>query len=135
MEQNAKNVTIVALNVNSFRNKIGAVEESFTNNINIILLSGTKIDESFPDQQFNIWNYKNFRGNKNNHSGGLLFHIIQNIPCKFINEEIIPSDTEMIMFEFLDKTRKRACIGLYKLPSQSENYFHNILSEVLSKQT
>ena len=52
-----------------------------------------------------------------------------------VNEEIIPSDTEMIMFEFLDKTRKRACIGLYKLPSQNENYFHNILSEVLSKQT
>ena len=36
--QNAKNVTIGALNVNSLRNKIGAVEELITNNIDICLL-------------------------------------------------------------------------------------------------
>ena len=47
--QNAKNVTIGALNVNSLRNKIGAVQELITNNIDICLLSGTKIDESFPN--------------------------------------------------------------------------------------
>ena len=47
--QNAKNVTIGALNVNSLRNKIGAVQELITNNIDIYLLSETKIDESFPN--------------------------------------------------------------------------------------
>ena len=39
----------------------------------------------------------------------------------------------MIMFEFLVKTRKWLCIGLYKSPSQSENYFLDILSKFLSK--
>ena len=39
------------------------------------------------------------------------------------------------MFEFLVKTRKWLCIGLYKSPSQNENYFLDILSKVLSKQT
>ena len=53
-----KNVTIGALNVNSLRNKSGAVEELNTNNINICWLSGTKIYESLPNQQFNISNYK-----------------------------------------------------------------------------
>ena len=33
--QNAKNVTVDALNVNSLRNKIGAVEELITNSIDI----------------------------------------------------------------------------------------------------
>ena len=33
--QNAKNVTIGVLNVNSLRNKIGAVQELITNNIDI----------------------------------------------------------------------------------------------------
>ena len=37
--QNAKNVTIGALNVNSLRNKIGAVQELITNNVDICLLS------------------------------------------------------------------------------------------------
>ena len=45
--QNAKNVTIGARNVNSLRNKIGAVQELITNNIDIWLLSETKIDETF----------------------------------------------------------------------------------------
>ena len=44
-------------------------------------------------------------------------------------------DIEMIMFEFLVKTWKFLCIGLYKSPSQNENYFIDILSKVLSKQT
>ena len=47
--QNAKNVTISALNVNSLRNKIGTVQELITNNIDICLLSETKIDENFPN--------------------------------------------------------------------------------------
>ena len=41
----------------------------------------------------------------------------------------------MIMFEFLVKTRKWLCIGLYKSPSQNENYSLDILSKVFSKQT
>ena len=97
--QNAKNVTIGALNVNSLRNKIGAVQELITNNIDICLLSQTKIDENFPNQQFNISNYKTFRRDRNKHGEGLLFYINKNIPCKLINYEI-ESDFEMIMFEF-----------------------------------
>ena len=52
------------------------------------------------------------------------------MPCKLI----IPSGIEMIMFEYLVKTRKWFCTGLYKSSSQNENYFLDILSEVLSKQ-
>ena len=132
--QNAKNVTIGPLNVNSLKNKIGAVQELITNSTDMCLLPETKIDESFPNQQFNISNYKTFPTERNKHGGGLLFYINENIPCKLINDEIIPSDIEMITFEVLVKTRKWLCIGLYKSPSQNENYFLDILSKVLSKQ-
>ena len=98
------------------------------------MLSETKIDGSFPNQQFNVSNYKNFRRDRNKHGGGLLFYINENIPCKLINDEIIPSDIEMITFEVLVKTRKWLCIGLYKSPSQNENYFLDILSKVLTIQ-
>ena len=40
----------------------------------------------------------------------------------------------MFMCEFLVKTRKWLCIGLYKSPSQSEDYFLDVLCKVLSKQ-
>ena len=80
-------------------------------------LSKTKIDENFPNQKFNISNYKTFCRERNKHGGGLLFYISENIPCKLINDEIIPSDIKMTMFEFLFKTRKKPCIGLCKSPS------------------
>ena len=72
--QNAENITIGALNVNSLRNKIGAVKELITNNIDICLLSETKIDESFPNQQFNISNYKTFRRGRINMVGIIILH-------------------------------------------------------------
>ena len=131
--QNAKNVTIRTPNINSLRNKIGTVEELITNNVDICLLSETGTDESFPNQQFNISNYKTFRRDRNKHGAGLLFYINENIPCKLINDEIIPSYIEMIMFEFMVKARKWLCIGLYKPPSQNENYFLDILSNVNMK--
>ena len=76
-----------------------------------------------------------FRKERNKRGRRLLFYINVNIPCKFINDEIIPNDIEMIMFEFLEKTRKWFCIGLYKSPSQNENYFLDILSKIIGKQT
>ena len=45
--QDPKNITICQLNVNSLRNKIEAVEELIDKNIEICLLSETKIDEKF----------------------------------------------------------------------------------------
>ena len=71
----------------------------------------------------------------NKHGGRLLFYISENTPCKLINDEIIPSNIKIIMFELLIKTRKWLCIGLYKSPPQNKNYFFDILSNVLSKQT
>ena len=102
-----------------------------TNNIDICLLSETKIHETFPNQQFNINNNKTFRRGRTKYGGGLLFYINENIPCMLINDETIPIDIEMIMFEFFVKTTK----WLYKSPSQNKNYFLDILSKVLSKQT
>ena len=62
-------------------------------------------------------------------------YINENTPCKLINGEIILTDIEMIIFEFLVITRRWLCIGLYKSPSQNENYFLYILFKVLRKQT
>ena len=70
---------IGTLNVNSLRNKIGAVEEFVTNNTDICLLLDTKIDESFPNQEFYISNYKTFRRDRKKHGGGLLFYINEKI--------------------------------------------------------
>ena len=73
------------------------------NDIGICLRSETKIHKSFPNLQFNISSYKTFRRDRNKHGRGLLFCINGNIPGKLINDQIIPSDIETIILEFLKK--------------------------------
>ena len=48
--QNPKNVIQGYLNFNSLRNKTEVVQESMWNNIDISLISGTKLNETFPNQ-------------------------------------------------------------------------------------
>ena len=55
--QGPKNVVIGHLNVNSLRNKFEAVGELEQNKVDICFLSETKIDETFPNQQFMINGY------------------------------------------------------------------------------
>ena len=67
-------MTIYTLYVNFVRNKKGAVQELITNNIDICLLLETKIDENFPNQQFNIRNYETFRTDRNKHGRIIILH-------------------------------------------------------------
>ena len=117
MLQNPKNVILGNLNVNFLRNKIEAVEELMRNNIDISLFSETKLDETFPNQQFKISGYKMLRRDRNKH-GGIIFYINENILCKTLNVESLPDDCEVTLIELSIKSRKWLCIGLYKPPSQ-----------------
>ena len=47
-----KNLTIGHLNINSVRNKFSSVQQTVLNKTDILLLSETKIDDSFPNSQF-----------------------------------------------------------------------------------
>ena len=90
--QNPKNVIIVHLNVDSLRKKIIAVEELMRNKVDICLFSETKLDETFPNQQFKINGYKMYRRDRNKHGGRLLCYINENIPCKMVSVEGVPDD-------------------------------------------
>ena len=111
------------------------MEELLRNNIDISLFSETKLDETFPNQQFKISGYKMFRRDRNKHGGGIMFYINENIPCKTVNIEGLPNDCEVILIELSIKSRKWPCIGLYKPPSQNEKYFLDTLSLALTKMS
>ena len=110
--KNPKNVIIGHLNVNSLRNKFVAVDELIKSKIDVCLISETKVDESFPNQQFKINSYKMF-------------------PSKVLSLESIPIDTELILLEFTVKNQKWLCVGIYRPPSQKEKYFIDHLSKTL----
>ena len=88
------------------------------------MLSATKLDETFPNQKFDISNYKALCRDRN--GKGILFYINENILYKIIKDEYIRNGIEMILFEYLVRTRKWSCVGIYKPLSLNENYFLDI---------
>ena len=131
--ENPKNVLIGHLNVNSLRNKFESVELLIKEHIDICLVAETKLDNSFPNQQFNISGYKLYRRDRNIFGGGLIFYINEIIPCKVLNINDLGDDIEVIAVEVSIKSRKWLIIGLYKPPSLSETYFLESLSKILNR--
>ena len=115
--QNPKNIVIGHLNFKSLRNKFEAVEELVQNKVGICFLSETKINETFPNQQFMVNGYKLFCRDRNCYGGGVLCYINENISFKTVNVEGIVKECEIVLIEFSIKTCKWIFIGLYKLPS------------------
>ena len=58
MKENSPNKIIVGhLNINSLRNKFEALQFIINRNLDIILLSEIKLDDSFPSVQFILKNF------------------------------------------------------------------------------
>ena len=74
MTENSPNKIIVGhLNINSLRNKFEALQYIININLDIILLSETKLDDSFPLAQFMVKNFGVlYRPGRNSNGGGLL---------------------------------------------------------------
>ena len=73
------------LNINSIRNKFEAVKFTIDRNIDIFLISETKLDVSFPTAQFLIKDFSGPEGfERNSKFGGLLLYIHEDIPSKIL---------------------------------------------------
>ena len=69
--KNNKKLIIGHLNINFIENKFEALVSLVKDKLDIIMISETKIDESFPESQFTIEGYsKPFRRDRNCNGGG-----------------------------------------------------------------
>ena len=69
------------LNKNSLRNKFESLVQQVTRNIDILLLSETKLDNNSPVTQILIDVY---RLNRDNNGGDITLFIREDIPCKLL---------------------------------------------------
>ena len=81
MKENSPNKIIVGhLNINSLRNKFEALQFIINRNLDIILLSESKLDDSFPSAQVMLKNFGiSFRLDGNSNVGGLLLYVREDI--------------------------------------------------------
>ena len=99
------------LNINSIRNKFEALSSFVTDNTDILLISETKIDSTFPDGQFLITGFITpFRKDRNAHGGGLLLYVRNDIPNNLLKHFNAPGDFEGFLVEL--NLRKKKYLAL-----------------------
>ena len=52
--RNLNRIVLAHLNINFLRNKFDALVEQVSGNVDVLVLSETKVDKSFPEDQFKI---------------------------------------------------------------------------------
>ena len=85
------------LNINSFAGKFDKLKLMVQHKVDILVLTETKIDSSFLNQQFHIEGFcLPYRLNRNKHGRGVLVYIREDIPSKILKKTILPNDIEGI---------------------------------------
>ena len=82
-KNNLGRLIIGHLNINSLRNKFEALKTMVKGKVDILMVSETKIDESFPMAQFSIEGFTNsFRQDRDHEGSGIIVYVRDDIPCK-----------------------------------------------------
>ena len=122
------------LNINSVRNKLDALREIVSQNLEILMIAETKIDASFPTGQFAKERFATpFRLDRNANGGGLLVYVRSDIPAHRLNSFNFSNDIECISFEINLRKKKWVLFSVYRPPNQSQDYFFENLGRALDQ--
>ena len=89
--KNINHVVIAQLNINSLWNKFDFLKETVTGYVDILLITESKLDNSFPTAQFQINGFNSpYLLNSNAHSGGgILLYVREDNPSKLEKGHIL----------------------------------------------
>ena len=127
-------IIIANLNINSIRNKFDQLKYLIKDNVDILVITETKIDDSFPEGQFKMDGFAiPFRLDRNCNGGGILIYVREDIPCKQLTKHTFPGDIEGVFVEINLRKTKWLLFGTYHPPSQSDNYYFDSLTKALDQ--
>ena len=112
------------LNLNSLPNKFSSLAEIISNNIDILVIEETKIDESFPEGQFLIPGYKKpYRKDRNRNGGGIIVYVREDIPSRKLDQFKLDDDIEGIFIEINLRKSKWLMLATYRPPFSSKSQY------------
>ena len=125
--RNLYKIVIGYLNINSLRNKFDFLVTQVKGYIDILMISETKLDESFSIGQFLIDGYSvPFRLDRNENGGGILLYVRDGIPSKLLS---MNSNIEDFFEEINLHNKERWLLSCSYNPKRSQISSH--LSKIL----
>ena len=108
---NRNRIVIGHLNINSIRNKFESIKNLIGDNVDIILFSEIKLNDTFPGNQFLINGFHvPYRLDRTDKEGGIMLFVREHIPFRKIYVVFSPK-IEAIVIEINLKKRKWLIIG------------------------
>ena len=99
IRKNIRDIVIGQLYINS--KKFDLLAKQIKTIINVLVISETKLDESFPVGQFRIPGYISpFRLDRDQQDGGIMVFIKEDIPVKFLSTDTKPIERLYIELNF-----------------------------------
>ena len=128
-----RNIVVGYININSIRNKLDNLSMMISDNIDILIITETKIDSSFTSSQFQIEGYKiPFRLDISERSGGILVYVKDNLITKEL-KVTLKHDIQAVYFELNLRKYKWLIVTIYRPPQQDLKYFVEQLSYILDQ--
>ena len=130
--KNPNKMILCHSNINSIRNKIDILVSLVRGMVDIMLISESKIDDSFPSNQFLIPGFStSYRKDRDGKGGGLLLYVRQDIPSVNYSHSHCEKKYENLFIE-INLHKKKWLIGGSYNPSKSTTLDHtNYLSKCL----
>ena len=130
--KNPHNLIISYLNINSVRNKFENFTGMISEYVDVIVLAETKLDDTFPKNQFSLPGFKApIRLDRTLNSGGLLVLINEKITSKQIKTITVPGDIQAVPIELNINNSRWLLLPIYKPPCQNEAYFLDEIQKVV----
>ena len=111
---NLNRIICAHLNINSIRNKFEQLNSMIIGTVNCLILTETKLDETFPHAQFFMGGFpKPYRLDCSGNGGGILIYIREDIPSKSLDISPISNEIEIesIFIEINLRNRKWLLAG------------------------
>ena len=100
--------------------------------MDVLSIVETKLDSSFLNAQFLLPAFQEpLRLGINNRYSGCLVYIKTSLPSKILSKFKLPTNIQIILFEINLRKEKWLFVSIYKPPSQSNQYFLDLLSDLL----
>ena len=101
-QKHSNRIVIAKSNINSLRNKFTSLSTMIKDYVDLLLISETKIDSSFPTAQFHIDGYTIHRRDRDENGGGLLLYVREDVPSA-----LLKTDSEIEAFYVELSIRKK----------------------------
>ena len=116
---NPNRLIIGQLNINYLSNKLEHFKALIIGNIDILVVTESKLNQSFPSGQFNIDGYSPpLRYDRNSFGGGVIIFVREDIPCRELFAHMTSFNIEGIFLEINLRKPKWLLFGGYN-PSKS----------------